>query len=72
LQRYDMAPRFQTLFKQENIARPLDALHYAGRAPAASTATGYGQVHAEEQVGLIKEALMDEYDNESLCQYGRV
>lgn len=50
-------PRFQTLFKAENINRPLDALRYAGRAPSASTATGYGQVHAEEQVGLIKAAL---------------
>lgn len=54
-----VAPRFQTLFKTEKIRRPLDALRYAGRAPAASTATGYGQVHAEEQVGLVKEALTD-------------
>ena len=54
-----VAPRFQTLFKQKHIGRPLDALRYAGRAPAASTATGYGAVHAEEQVGLVKEALGD-------------
>ena len=54
-----VAPRFVTLFKRENIARPLDAWRYAGRAPAASTATGYGTVHAEEQVGLVKEALND-------------
>jgi 2-oxoglutarate dehydrogenase E1 component len=54
-----VAPRFLTLFKRENVNRPLDALRYAGRAPAASTATGYGAVHAEEQVGLVKEALND-------------
>ena len=54
-----VSPRFQTLFKSENINRPLDALRYAGRAPSASTATGYGQVHAEEQVALIKDALAD-------------
>ena len=54
-----VAPRFVTLFKQDKISRPLDALRYAGRAPAASTATGYGTVHAEEQVGLVKEALND-------------
>ena len=52
-----VAPRFQTLFKQPHVNRPLDALRYAGRAPSASTATGYGSVHAEEQVGLVKEAL---------------
>ena len=50
-------PRFQTLFKSEDINRPLDSLRYAGRAPSASTATGYGAVHAEEQMGLIKDAL---------------
>lgn len=54
-----VAPRFQTLFKQPHVNRPLDALRYAGRAPSASTATGYGSVHAEEQVGLVKEALND-------------
>jgi 2-oxoglutarate dehydrogenase E1 component len=54
-----VAPRFQTLFKQKQISRPLDQLRYAGRAPAASTATGYGAVHAEEQVGLVKAALGD-------------
>ena len=54
-----VSPRFQTLFKEPHINRRLDALRYAGRAPSASTATGYGAVHAEEQVGLVKEALMD-------------
>jgi 2-oxoglutarate dehydrogenase E1 component len=53
-----ISPRFQTLFKEKHINRPLDALKYAGRAPAASPSTGYGLVHAEEQVGLVKEALM--------------
>ena len=50
-----VAPRFQTLFK--DLKRPVDGLRYAGRAPAASTATGYGSVHSEEQVGFIKDAL---------------
>lgn len=30
---------------------------FAGRAPSASTATGYGEVHAQEQSKLIGEAL---------------
>lgn len=30
---------------------------YAGRAASASTATGYGEVHAQEQAQLITDAL---------------
>ena len=48
-------PRMHTILKAEG--KSLDTLRYAGRKPAASTATGYSKVHAEEQVGLIKLAL---------------
>ena len=32
-------------------------IKYIGRAPSASTATGFGQVHAQEQAQLVEEAL---------------
>ena len=53
-----VAPRFQTLFKTEKIRRPRTRSGTRGGA-RGGTATGYGQVHAEEQVGLVKEALTD-------------
>lgn len=34
---------------------------YAGRAASASTATGYGEVHAQEQASLIENALDLDY-----------
>jgi 2-oxoglutarate dehydrogenase E1 component len=30
---------------------------FAGRHPSASTATGYGEVHAQEQAKLLEQAL---------------
>jgi 2-oxoglutarate dehydrogenase E1 component len=34
---------------------------YAGREPSASTSTGYGEVHAQEQAQLLEQALDLEY-----------
>jgi 2-oxoglutarate dehydrogenase E1 component len=34
---------------------------FAGRPPSASTATGFGEVHAQEQAKLISEALDIDY-----------
>ena len=32
-------------------------LKYAGRLPSASTSTGFGEVHAQEQAQLVNQAL---------------
>ncbi len=49
-------PRIDTCLRNEG--RPSDGrIKYAGRPPSASTATGFGEVHAQEQAKLIKEAL---------------
>jgi len=48
-------PRLQTVMKAEG--RGAEEVTYAGRAAAASTATGFGSHHALEQAGLIKAAL---------------
>lgn len=32
-------------------------IRYAGREPSASTATGYGHVHAQEQAQVLQAAL---------------
>lgn len=36
---------------------PDGRIPYAGRAPSASTATGFGEVHKKEQQALITQAL---------------
>eukprot|EP00239_Pterosperma_sp_CCMP1384_P007235 CAMPEP_0197848668 /NCGR_PEP_ID=MMETSP1438-20131217/9557_1 /TAXON_ID=1461541 /ORGANISM="Pterosperma sp., Strain CCMP1384" /LENGTH=974 /DNA_ID=CAMNT_0043461027 /DNA_START=275 /DNA_END=3199 /DNA_ORIENTATION=- len=50
-------PRLQTVLKASS-RDPL-ALRYAGRDPSASTATGFGEVHAREQIGLVEDALVN-------------
>ena len=54
-----VAPRFADALQAGfDIARPLDALAVRGtRARRRPPPPGYGSVHAEEQVGLIKDAL---------------
>lgn len=47
--------RIRTLFKHHGKE---GELKYAGRNQAASPSTGYGSVHAEEQIKLIKDALV--------------
>ena len=47
-----VAPRLQTAMLAEG--RHLhDHIPYAGRGPSASTATGFGSVHAQEQARLV-------------------
>jgi len=46
-------PRIITAMAAHRIVAP----SYAGRKPAAATATGHAKVHAEQQAGLIAEAL---------------
>lgn len=44
-----VAPRLQTCMREEGRQLP-DHVPYAGRGPSASTATGFGSVHKQEQV----------------------
>ena len=44
-----VAPRLATCMRTEGRHLP-DHIPYAGRGPSASTATGFGSVHAQEQV----------------------
>ena len=46
--------RMSTLF--DHLERP-GRTRYAGRKPAASPATGYAAVHAQEQAQLVSEAI---------------
>jgi 2-oxoglutarate dehydrogenase E1 component len=48
---YQIRHRLQEPLKQKHI------LSYAGRAPSASTAAGYMQLHAQQQKELIQDAL---------------
>ena len=49
---FHVAPRLQTAMLAED--RHLhDHIPYAGRGPSASTATGFGSVHAQEQVWIV-------------------
>jgi len=49
-------PRFFPIFN--SVGRSIESgLKYAGRDPSAATATGFGEVHAAEQAGLIEQAL---------------
>lgn len=49
-------PRLDTCLKHEQRASS-GRIAYAGRAPSASTATGFGEVHAMEQAQLVNDAL---------------
>jgi 2-oxoglutarate dehydrogenase E1 component len=48
---YQIRHRLQEPLKQKHV------LTYAGRAPSASTAAGYMQLHAQQQKALIQDAL---------------
>jgi 2-oxoglutarate dehydrogenase E1 component len=50
-----VAPRIEAVLGQLEMARTRPA--YAGRAPAASTATGSHQQHVREQSSLVDAAL---------------
>lgn len=47
-------PRLQNILK--HLKRPVE-VHYAGRAPAASTSTGYTSVHEAELRKFLQEAM---------------
>ena len=49
-------PRIQTCLQGVGRTPPM-RIKYAGRKTMASTATGFGSVHAQEQAELIKNAL---------------
>lgn len=53
-------PRLESCLRAEGHATT-GRVSYAGRLPSASTATGYGEVHAQEQARLIAEALDLDY-----------
>lgn len=53
-------PRMESCLRAEG--RPTSGrITFAGRPPSASTATGFGEVHAQEQAKLISEALDIDY-----------
>lgn len=41
---FHVAPRFKTCMLEEGSHSPPHQMHYAGRPPCASTATGFGKV----------------------------
>jgi 2-oxoglutarate dehydrogenase E1 component len=43
--------------RDEGAAAADGRIKYAGRPPSASTATGFGEVHAQEQARLVSDAL---------------
>jgi 2-oxoglutarate dehydrogenase E1 component len=51
---FHVLPRLQTVLAAEQRA---GGVRYAGRPPAASTATGFGGAHATEQAALLRDAL---------------
>eukprot|EP00878_Enallax_costatus_P004918 GHUV01005173.1.p1 GENE.GHUV01005173.1~~GHUV01005173.1.p1 ORF type:complete len:711 (+),score=203.05 GHUV01005173.1:2140-4272(+) len=53
---YHVQPRLESCMRAEGHPTT-GRITFAGRAPSASTATGYGEVHAQEQSKLIDEAL---------------
>ena len=57
---YHIQPRVESCLRAEGHPTT-GRISYAGRPPSASTATGFGEVHAQEQAKLIAEALDVEY-----------
>ncbi len=55
--RRHVQPRIETCLRAEGKPTGSGRIPYAGRPPSASTATGFGSVHAQEQAKLISEAL---------------
>ena len=52
---HHVLPRLQTAL--ESVGRGGERVRYAGRAASASTATGFGGAHAQEQAALLRDAL---------------
>jgi 2-oxoglutarate dehydrogenase E1 component len=55
-----LQPRLESCMRAEGRTTT-GRITYAGRDPSASTATGYGEVHAQEQAKLIEHALDVDY-----------
>jgi 2-oxoglutarate dehydrogenase E1 component len=55
-----LQPRLESCMRAEGRATT-GRVTYAGRPPSASTATGYAEVHAQEQARLIEDALNLQY-----------
>lgn len=53
---YHVVPRINSIIRAEG-RKTSGRLEYAGRAPSASTATGFGEVHQHEQKQLVEQAL---------------
>ncbi len=51
-----VCPRLETCMRGEGRDIP-EHIAYAGRRPSAATATGFGDVHAQEQAKLLEAAL---------------
>lgn len=51
-----VAPRLATVMRACNHGKS-ENIKYAGRAPSAATATGFGSIHTQEQKGLVQKAL---------------
>ena len=49
-------PRLGTAMKMANRGK-LEDVKYAGRPCAASPATGFGDIHTQEQKGLVERAI---------------
>lgn len=56
---YYIAPRLYTAMKELNRGT-IDDIKYVGRAPSASTATGFYSVHVKEQTELVQKAVQPE------------
>ncbi|GFH28739.1 transket_pyr domain-containing protein [Haematococcus lacustris] len=55
---FHVQPRLVSCMLAEGLPLPVNGrINYAGRAPSASTATGYGAVHQQEQAALVDAAL---------------
>lgn len=57
-----ISPRLATAMKSLGRGTAED-IKYVGRAPSASTATGFYSVHVKEQSELVKKALQPEVIN---------
>lgn len=51
-----MAPRLATALITLGRGK-FEDIKYVGRAPAAASATGFGNVHKQEQLELVQKAL---------------
>eukprot|EP00955_Chlamydomonas_euryale_P010183 109284-Chlamydomonas_euryale.AAC.2 len=54
---FHIQPRMVSCLKNEGRSIADGRIPFAGRAPSASTATGFGEVHKAEQAQLIAAAL---------------